>query len=188
MGWSIKNDVICQYSISILFYPNILVSLFSCILFHQKCEKRAHRHSKVLKNVTCSSSKKINFHIRFFSYSFSNNNSRVPIPREYSWQRIMWEVVEEKSGSGTIWTRKANSSSGEGGRCIPDICHFFYTGFPNPKFYTQKNTKTTPKHAKKSLKVLNICSFCVQSGKFYTWQNIFTRAPPVVPVTNIRYG
>ena len=105
----------------------------------------------------------------------------------YSWQRIMWEVVEEKSGSGTIWTRKANSSSGEGGRCIPDICHFFYTGFPNPKFYTQKNTKNTPKHAKKSLKVLNICSFCVQSGKFYTWQNILTRAPPVVPVTNIRY-
>ena len=28
---------------------------------------------------------------------------------------------------------------------------------------------------------------CVQSGKFYTGQNFFTRAPPVVPVTNMRY-
>ena len=25
--------------------------------------------------------------------------------------------------------------------------------------------------------MLNICRFCVQSGKFYTWQNIFPRAP-----------
>ena len=33
-----------------------------------------------------------------------------------------------------------------------------------------------------------LCSFCVQSGKFYTWQNIFTRAPPVVPVTIMRYA
>ena len=39
-----------------------------------------------------------------------------------------------------------------------------------------------------SLKKYILCSFCVQSGKFYTWQNIFTRAPPVVPVTIIRYG
>ena len=29
--------------------------------------------------------------------------------------------------------------------------------------------------------------FCVQSWKFYTWQNIFTRAVPVVPITNIRH-
>ena len=29
--------------------------------------------------------------------------------------------------------------------------------------------------------------FCIQSGKFYTEQNLFTQAPPVVPVTNMRY-
>ena len=39
-----------------------------------------------------------------------------------------------------------------------------------------------------SLKKNIICSFCVQSGKFYTWHDIFTRAPPVVPVTIIRYA
>ena len=29
--------------------------------------------------------------------------------------------------------------------------------------------------------------FCIQPGKFYTRQNYFTQALPVVPVTNIRY-
>ena len=29
--------------------------------------------------------------------------------------------------------------------------------------------------------------FCVHSGKIYTGQKKFTRAPPVVPVTNMRY-
>ena len=29
---------------------------------------------------------------------------------------------------------------------------------------------------------------CVQSGKFYTGQIFFTRAPPVMPATNMRYG
>ena len=30
--------------------------------------------------------------------------------------------------------------------------------------------------------------FFVQSGKNFTGQNLFTQAPPVVPVTNMRYG
>ena len=30
--------------------------------------------------------------------------------------------------------------------------------------------------------------FHVQSRKFYTWQKKFTQAPPVVPVTNMRYA
>ena len=29
--------------------------------------------------------------------------------------------------------------------------------------------------------------FCVHSGKIYTGQKKFTQAPPVVPVTNMRY-
>ena len=30
--------------------------------------------------------------------------------------------------------------------------------------------------------------FCIHSGKIYTGQKKFTQAPPVVPVTNMRYG
>ena len=30
--------------------------------------------------------------------------------------------------------------------------------------------------------------FRVKSVKIYTWQFFFTQAPPVVPVTNMRYG
>ena len=30
--------------------------------------------------------------------------------------------------------------------------------------------------------------FFTQSGKIYTWQRFFTQAPPVVPVTNMRYA
>ena len=38
-----------------------------------------------------------------------------------------------------------------------------------------------------SLKKSNLCIFFIKSGKIYTWQNFFTQAPPVVPVTNMRY-
>ena len=48
------------------------------------------------------------------------------------------------------------------------------------RHYTQKYPKNTRKTVKNVV-------FRVQSEKFYTWQNYFTRAPPVVPVTNIRY-
>ena len=59
--------------------------------------------------------------------------------------------------------------------------------FSIPNF-TPKKWLKHPKTLKMSLKKYIICSFCVQSEIFYTWQNIFTRAPPVVPVTIIRYG
>ncbi len=41
-----------------------------------------------------------------------------------------------------------------------------------------------------SVKLLHrkVSFFCVHSGKIYTGQKKFTRAPPVVPVTNMRYG
>ena len=48
-----------------------------------------------------------------------------------------------------------------------------------------KNTKKLQQIALKSVKY---AVFCVQPGKFYTGQNFFTQAPPVVPVTNMRYG
>ena len=71
---------------------------------------------------------------------------------------------------------------------IPYICHFFYTGriFENQILHPKKRLKA-PKTLKMSLKKSNICIFFTQSGKIYTWQKIFTQAPPVVPVTNMRY-
>ena len=34
---------------------------------------------------------------------------------------------------------------------------------------------------------MHVCIFFTQSGKINTWQKMFTQAPPVVPVTNMRY-
>ena len=72
---------------------------------------------------------------------------------------------------------------------IPHICHFFYTDriFENQILHPKKRLKA-PKTLKMSLKKSNICIFFTQSGKIYTWQKIFTQAPPVVPVTNMRYA
>ena len=67
------------------------------------------------------------------------------------------------------------------------VISFTQAALSNSKFYTQKFTKNTPKHSKMSLKSKIYAVFCVQSGKFYTLENIFTRAPPMVPVTIIRY-
>ena len=68
------------------------------------------------------------------------------------------------------------------------VISFTQAAFSNSKFYTRNLTKNTPKHWKMSLKSKIYAVFFVQSGKFYTWQNIFTRAPPMVPVTIMRYG
>ena len=48
-----------------------------------------------------------------------------------------------------------------------------------------QDTQKLEQIAQKSVKY---AVFCVQSGKFYTGQNLFTQAPPVVPVTNMRYA
>ena len=48
-----------------------------------------------------------------------------------------------------------------------------------------KNTQKLQQIAPKSVKYAVVS---VQSGTFYTGQNFFTQALPVVPVTNIRYG
>ena len=58
--------------------------------------------------------------------------------------------------------------------------------FRKPNFTPKKRLKA-PKTLKMSLKKSNICIFFTQSGKICTWQKSFTQAPPVVPVTNMRY-
>ena len=73
-----------------------------------------------------------------------------------------------------------------GGGSIPDICHFFYTGkISENKIYTEKRVH---KRCQLSNYYTEKYQFCVHSGKIYTGQKKFTPAPPVVPVTNIRYG
>ena len=72
-----------------------------------------------------------------------------------------------------------------GGSNIPDICHFFYTGkISENKIYTEKRVH---KRCQLSNYYTEKYQFCVHSGKIYTGQKKFTPAPPVVPVTNIRY-
>ncbi len=72
---------------------------------------------------------------------------------------------------------------------IPHICHFFYTGrIFESQFFTPKNYEKHPKITTNCPKKYKICSFPVQSGKFYTREVFFTQALPVVPVTNMRYA
>ena len=70
---------------------------------------------------------------------------------------------------------------------IPHICHFFYTGrIFESQYFTPKNYEKHPQITTNCPKSAKYAVFCVQSGKFYTGQNLFTQAPPVVPVTNMR--
>ena len=61
---------------------------------------------------------------------------------------------------------------------IPHIWHSFYTG----RIFESQKLQQMP------FKCVKYAVFHVQSGKFYTGQNFVTRAPPVVPVTNMRYA
>ena len=58
----------------------------------------------------------------------------------------------------------------------------------NSKVLHPKTTQNTHKLQQIPQKDVKYAVICVQSGKFYTGQNFFTRAPPVVPVTNMRYA
>ena len=81
-------------------------------------------------------------------------------------------------------------------RGIPFICHFFtQTKFLENKIYTEKRVNYDKLHSKLPILRVNydklhskLPIFCVKSVKIYTRQFFFTQAPPVVPVTNMRYG
>ena len=68
------------------------------------------------------------------------------------------------------------------------VISFTQAGFLNPKFLHPKTTQNTQKLQQIPQKSVQHAVLRVQSGKFYTGQNFFTRAPPVVPATNMRYG
>ena len=83
------------------------------------------------------------------------------------------------------FTRRMTTSPHPDHSTIPDICHFFYTGkISENKIYTEKRVH---KRCQLSNYYTEKYQFCVHSGKIYTGQKKFTPAPPVVPVTNIRY-
>jgi len=67
------------------------------------------------------------------------------------------------------------------------VISFTQAGFLNPKFLHPKTTQNTQKLQQIPQKSVQYAVLRVQSGKFYTGQNFFTRAPPVVPATNMRY-
>ena len=67
------------------------------------------------------------------------------------------------------------------------VISFTQAGFLNSKVLHPKTTQNTHKLQQIPQKDVKYAVICVQSGKIYTGQNFFTRAPPVVPVTNMRY-
>merc|ERR1712198_350048 len=71
---------------------------------------------------------------------------------------------------------------------IPHICHFFYTGriFESQTF-TPKNYKIHPKITTNTPKKRKYALFLHFILKNLHLTYFFTRAPPVVPVTNMRY-
>ena len=68
------------------------------------------------------------------------------------------------------------------------VISFTQAGFFNPKFLHPKTMQNTQKLQQIPPKSVKYAVLCVQSGKFYTGQNFFTRALPVVPATNMRYA
>ena len=68
------------------------------------------------------------------------------------------------------------------------VISFTLAGFLNPNNLHPKITKNTQKLQQIAPKSVKYEVFRVQSGKFYTRRNFFTQAPPLVPVTNMRYG
>ena len=78
---------------------------------------------------------------------------------------------------------------------IPHICHFFTRAkFLENKIYTEK-TRKLRQNTQKIANFLRYCGkihsklpiFHVKSVKIYTGQKKITQAPPVAPVTNMRY-
>ena len=67
------------------------------------------------------------------------------------------------------------------------VISFTLAGFLNPNILHPKITKNTQKLQQIAPKSVKYAVFCVQSGKFYTGQNFFTQALPVVHVTIMRY-
>ena len=68
------------------------------------------------------------------------------------------------------------------------VISFTLAGFLNTNILHPKITKSTKKLQQIAPKSVKYAVFRVQSGKFYTGQNLFTQAPPVVPVTNMRHA
>ena len=107
--------------------------------------------------------------------------------------------VEQKTWQGKVCVNgpllhQDNHSQNRTGQIFPlwsyliFVISFTQAGFLNSKVLHPKTTQNTHKLQQIPQKDVKYAVICVQSGKFYTGENFFTRAPPVVPVTNMRYG
>ena len=67
------------------------------------------------------------------------------------------------------------------------VISFTLAEFLNPNILHPKITKNTKKLHEIAPKSVTYAVFRFESVSFYTGQNFFTQAPPVVPVTNMRY-
>ena len=67
------------------------------------------------------------------------------------------------------------------------VIFFTQAGFLNPYILHPKIMEKKQKLQQIAPKSVKHAVFRVQSGNFYTGQFFFTQAPPVVPVTNMRY-
>merc|ERR1711989_271582 len=87
-------------------------------------------------------------------------------------------MLRKRSRKGVVYSRS-----------IPHICHFFYTGriFESQTF-TPKNYKIHPKITTNTPKKRKYALFLHFILKNLHLTYFFTRAPPVVPVTNMRYA
>ena len=69
------------------------------------------------------------------------------------------------------------------------ICHFFYTGrIFESQYFTPTNYKKHPKVTTNCPQKCKICIFLRSIWKILHRTDFFTQAPPVVPVTNMRYA
>ena len=118
--------------------------------------------------------------------------SLTPIWLNFDWERNNFETIRTKRCIDELklhlhWTVIDGFKIYEV-IAIPHICHFFYTGriFESQTF-TPKNYKIHPKITTNTPKKRKYALFLHFILKNLHLTYFFTRAPPVVPVTNMRY-
>ena len=99
-----------------------------------------------------------------------------------SWQQFQSRCWRQQALPGALFSCLWDNLCLVWPPCISHICHFFTQAkFLDNRIYTEKRVNYDKLHSKLPI-------FCVKSVKIYTSQKKFTRAPPVAPVTNMRYA
>ena len=96
-----------------------------------------------------------------------------------------WIVVPKDGHCVKLLQSKLNQTLSNCSHLMFTYVHTYTGEISENKIYTEKRVH---KRCQLSNYYTEKYQFCVHSGKIYTGQKKFTPAPPVVPVTNIRYG